>query len=66
MKGKSTMDKEYEAVELTDEELAKVVGGRLDLPCNFEKECGTCTLASAQYLACPVQQSGSSGCKHNQ
>ena len=61
------MDKEYIAVELTDEELAKVVGGiktpNDNMSCNLD--CVTCTLASAQYLACPIQKSGSSDCKYN-
>ena len=70
------MDKEYIAVELTDEELAKVVGGKVTpngdtddgitnegMSCNLG--CGTCTLASAQYLTCPTREYNSSICKHN-
>ena len=54
------------AVELTDEELAKVVGGGYITPGKMcDLECETCTLASAQYLACPRRNSNSSDCKHN-
>ena len=64
------MDKEYIAVELTDEELAKVVGGITDdgtthCGMNCNSGCETCTLASAQYLTCPTREYNSSICKHN-
>ena len=66
------MDKEYIAVELTDEELAKVVGG-IKTPDGttrggmiYNLDCGTCTLASEQYLTCPRRNSNSSDCKYVQ
>ena len=57
------------AVELTDEQLAKVVGGiGITLPngtYSVPEECAACTLASAHYQDCDIQKSGSSVCKYN-
>ena len=50
--------------ELTDEELAKVVGG-IKLPDNgIPQECKTCTPTSAQYQDCNYRESNSSFCKY--
>ena len=61
------MDKEYIAVELTDEELAKVVGG-FKSPDNGipHEECETCMPSSTLYLDCIYRKTGSSSCKYNQ
>ena len=60
------MNENNKAVELTDEELAKVVGGFKMPSYGLPEECASCTPASAQYQNCTYRNSNSSYCKYVQ
>ena len=60
------MNENNKVFGLSDEELAKVVGG-VKLPDKgIPQECDTCMPSSAQYQKCTYKNTNSSYCKYNQ
>ena len=56
--------KENKVVELSDEDLAKVVGGVIKI--NNDNSCAACTPTSSVYKLCDIRKVGNSYCKYVQ